>query len=132
MGLTMPDRSRLTTQNKPASRGCTIWEECGIKRNSKILCSMQCARKSGLQWLSCPSQSNKRCRPSAFSRVAGSKHCFSHITPCSLLVHPFIVLLNFHEELKCFGIHCRTKVSPVKIRSGGIEVPSAQIHSSDV
>src|SRR5437868_6616902 len=132
MGDTMPERSRLTTQKRPASRGCTICEECGTKRKSKILCSMQCARISPVQWLSCPSQINKRCCPAAFSRVAGSKHCFSHINPCSLLVHPFVVLLNFHVESKFRGTQCRTKVSPVKIRSGGIEDPSAQIHSIDV
>ena len=133
------DNAFLRGPNIPTSRGCNKCEECAGIRRSNISHLMQWRRNSPETWLSWPSQIKTRFFLFALSRVEGSNTLRSHCNPSSLLVHSFELDAKYHcwisgggihpSSTSFAGIHIFNKCSPVNMINGGIELPSAQIHS---
>ena len=110
---------RIILPKTPTSKGWVKWEKWDGKTMKRILFFMQWVIHSAVMWLSCQSHIKRRGLPSAFSLVAGSK-------PHEVTSKPPIIIVILA------GIHWRDIFSPLKIITGEIKLPVAQIYSSAV
>ena len=105
------------------------WDEYGKRRKRTILWSIQKHTNWTEMWLSWLLQKRRYFCLFTFVFITGSKQCFNQNSPWILLVQPFVLHEKNYHPCTSHGIQLVTIFSPLKIRSGGIDLLSEEIHS---
>jgi hypothetical protein len=103
-------------------------ESSEVAERASVSFSIQCAIKSAVIWLPCPSNKSSRREPACDGWVCGSKAVVSHSQAWLSDIHPLSLVEKRHSGGAYASILAVLRCFALKIKSGGKAGPKALTH----